>query len=105
MRTWAALLCLTTVLAAGLSAQSWVKKLSGPGLGNPLAVNPLNSDVLYAAAGANRVYVSRDRGYTWSNYGALVNGGGIVKSVSVSPPIRRRCSWAWNRASASPTGS
>ncbi len=85
MRIGIALLCLTAILAAGLSAQAWVKKISGPGLGNPLAVNPLNQDVLYAAAGGNRVFVSRDRGYNWANYGALVTGGGIVKSVSVNP--------------------
>ncbi len=77
--------CLTALLAGTLSGQSWVMKLSGPGLGNPLTVNPLDSNVLYAAAGGDRIYVSRDRGYTWFNYGALVTGGGVVKSVSVSP--------------------
>lgn len=79
------LLCLTALLAGVLPGQSWVLKLSGPGLGNPLAVNPLDSNILYAAAGGDRIYVSRDRGYTWFNYGALVTGGGVVKSVSVSP--------------------
>ena len=85
MRIGVILLCLTALLAGGLPGQSWVQKISGPGLGNPLSSNPLNSDILYAAAGGNRIYISRDRGYTWSNYGALVTGGGIVKSVSVSP--------------------
>ena len=65
-------------------------KPSRPGLGNPLAVNPLNSDVLYAAAGGDRIYVSRNRGYTWFNYGALVTGGGGGKSISISPPDTRQ---------------
>jgi hypothetical protein len=82
---FALLLCLA--LAPGiLRGQSWVLKVPGPGLGNPLAVNPLNDDVLYAAAGANRVYVSRDRGYTWADYGVPVPGGGVVKSVCVNSP-------------------
>lgn len=84
MRPALALFVCFALLRGILPAQSWVLKIPGPGLGNPLAVNPLNGDVFYAAAGGNRVYVSRDRGYTWMNYGALVTGGGIVKSVSVN---------------------
>jgi hypothetical protein len=85
VRIGVVLACLLAVTAGTLTGQSWVQKIYGPGLGNPLAVNPLNSDVLYAAVGSNRVFVSRDRGYTWFNYGGLVTGGGIIKSVSVSP--------------------
>jgi len=69
-----------------LDAQTWIQKVGGPGLGNPLTVNPLNSDVIYGAAGSNRVYISRDRGYTWFNFGSLITGGGVIKSLSVNTP-------------------
>lgn len=85
MRAGILILLLGGLTAGQAVAQGWVQKIAGPGLGNPLTANPLNDDVLYAAAGSNRIYVSRDRGYTWANHGALVTGGGIVKSVSVSP--------------------
>jgi hypothetical protein len=79
------LLLLLLALAPGLlRGQSWVLKVSGPCLGNPLAVNPLNDDVLYGAAGTDRVYISRNRGYAWSPYGVPVTGGGVVKSVCVN---------------------
>ncbi len=87
MRTAILGLCavLVFVTAGRVYAQTWVQKIAGPGLGNPLTVNPLNSDILYGAAGSDRVYISRDRGYSWANFGALVTGGGIIKSLSVSP--------------------
>jgi hypothetical protein len=75
--------CWIALLPRPLAAQSWVLKVPGPGLGNPLAVNPLDEDVLYAAAGSNTVYVSRDRGYTWSAYGVP---------------------WGWSPSSAPPIG-
>jgi photosystem II stability/assembly factor-like uncharacterized protein len=72
--------CLTA------SAQIFVKKISSDlGLGNPLAVNPLNPYVLYAATGHNKIYVSRDRGYSWSQFGASVAGTGSIKAIYVSP--------------------
>jgi len=84
MRTAILGLCavLVFVTAGRVYAQTWVQKIAGPGLGNPLTVNPLNSDILYGAAGSDRVYISRDRGYSWANFGALVTGGGITLTGS-----------------------
>ena len=66
-------------------AQQWVLKVPGAGLGNPLAVNPLNSDILYGAVRTDSVFVSRDRGYSWQILGSPVPGGGMIKSIAVSP--------------------
>jgi len=72
----------------GLS-QTWVQKVSGSGLGNSLTVNPLNSNVLYGSPGSRAVYISRNRGYTWQQYGNLVPTVGAspnaIKSVAVNP--------------------
>src|SRR5713101_6624434 len=70
-------------------AQTWVQKVSSNGLGNPLTVNPLNSNVLYGSPGSTKVYISRDRGYNWQQYGNAVPSAGaqpnIIKSIAVNP--------------------
>jgi hypothetical protein len=78
------------LLCAELSqAQTWVQKISGSGLGNSLRVNPLNSNVLYGSPGTRFVYISRDRGYTWQQYGSPVPAFGpspnAIKSIAVNP--------------------
>ena len=67
------------------SAQQWVQKVPGGGLGNPLAVNPLNSNILYGAVRTDSVFVSRDRGYSWEVLGSPIPGGGMIKSIAISP--------------------
>jgi hypothetical protein len=69
----------------GARAQKWVVKVGGAGLGNPLAVNPLNENILYGSPGSSQLYVSRNRGYEWQAMGSPVPGSGIVKSVALSP--------------------
>lgn len=81
--TIACLLALS--LPQGARGQTWVQKIGGSGLGNPLTVNPLNHDILYTAAGTSRIYVSRTRGYSWANYGNIIPGSGIIKSICISP--------------------
>lgn len=80
---------VSILLVLGLSnsafAQRWVKKVSGYALGNPLAYNPLNPEILYSSVGSNRVLVSRDRGDTWSEFGQPAPTSGLVKSILVSP--------------------
>ncbi len=79
------LLCLVALSLEGANGQTWVQKIGGSGLGNPLAVNPVNHDIVYAAAGTARIYISRNQGYSWGDYGNIVPGGGIIKSICVSP--------------------
>ncbi len=79
------MLALSLLFGGGARAQSWVQRVAGTGLGNPLTVNPLNHDILYGAAGSSRVYVSRDQGYHWSAYGQIIPGNGTIKSIAVSP--------------------
>ncbi len=71
------------LLSTGQS-QVWVKKVGGAGLGNPLTYNPLNSDILYSSAGTFQVFISRDRGYTWSVYSTLPISGGTITSIAVN---------------------
>ncbi|MBI3765710.1 MAG: hypothetical protein HY277_04315 [Ignavibacteriales bacterium] len=66
-------------------AQSWVHKLGGSGLGNPLTYNPVNTDILYGSNFGAQVYVSRNRGYSWAAFGNVIPGGGVIKSISVNP--------------------
>src|SRR5229473_556697 len=78
------------VLFGGIGfSQTWVQKVPANGLGNPLTVNPLNSNILYGSPGNSRVYISRDRGYNWQLYGNPVPIVGvqpnIIKSIAVSP--------------------
>ena len=66
-----------------LGQTSWTKKISGLGLGNPFCVNPWNDNIIYAAVGTNKLYISRDRGNTWVLHSG-VGGGTAIKSVAVS---------------------
>ncbi|HLX13391.1 MAG TPA: hypothetical protein VKS81_11315 [Bacteroidota bacterium] len=66
--------------------QVWVKKIgTDQALGNPLAVNPLNRSILYAATGHNVIYRSGDGGYTWQKYGNTVSVPGIIKALFIDP--------------------
>src|SRR5271169_63754 len=68
-----------------LPAQIWVSKVGGGGLGNPLTYNPLNTDILYGSVANTQVYISRNRGYTWTTFGNTVPGTGAIKSIAVNP--------------------
>jgi hypothetical protein len=68
-----------------LQSQVWVYKVTGSALGNPLTYNPLNSNILYGSVGNNKIYISRDRGYTWTQMATPVFSSGIIKSIDVSP--------------------
>src|ERR1041385_6350530 len=82
MKRWIFLFIISGQL---LFAQTWVKKISGGGLGNPLAYNPLNTNIIYGSPGSSHIYISRNRGYTWLGFGNPVPGGGSIKSIVVSP--------------------
>ncbi|HEY6191243.1 MAG TPA: FlgD immunoglobulin-like domain containing protein [Bacteroidota bacterium] len=75
-------------IAAG---QTWVAKVSASStvLGDALASNPLNRNIIYGAPGGRQLYVSRDRGYTWHPFGSLVSQSGTtdnaIKSIAVNP--------------------
>ncbi len=69
-----------------LVGQVWHQKVAGiVYAGNPLTYNPLNSNIIYGAAGTTRIYISRDKGNTWSLFGNDVPGNGIIKSIAVNP--------------------
>jgi hypothetical protein len=79
-------LCVALLLVVQCAtAQHWVRKVAGSGLGNPLTYNPLNSDILYGSNFSNQIYVSRNRGYDWTMFGSPVPGGGTIKSIAISP--------------------
>ncbi|MDQ3019318.1 MAG: hypothetical protein M3R36_01925 [Bacteroidota bacterium] len=63
---------------------SWIQKIpSGGGIGNNLCMHPLNRNSMFVVYGST-VYVSRDRGDTWTNI-ATVSTGGSAHSFYVSP--------------------
>lgn len=64
--------------------RTWVSKLSGTsGIGNNLCEHPFVRNTLFVVYGST-VYVSRDRGETWSTI-ATISGGGAAHSFYVSP--------------------
>ncbi|MBI4547204.1 MAG: T9SS type A sorting domain-containing protein, partial [Ignavibacteriae bacterium] len=66
---------------------TWSKKISVPGLGNPLAYNPLNENTIYGSGYSSsygEVNVSYDGGETWQLLSVLT-GGFHVKSIIVNP--------------------
>ncbi|HEV8537920.1 MAG TPA: hypothetical protein VGR15_03255, partial [Bacteroidota bacterium] len=75
-------------LEIGIS-QTWVQKVTSSALGNSLAVNPLDSNIIYGSPGSRFVHISRDRGYTWQQKGNGVPVAGvqpnIIKSIAVNP--------------------
>jgi len=78
------------VFCAGIvTAQTWVQKISGAGLGNSLRVNPRNSNTIYTSAGNRYVYVTYNRGYSWQQYGNPVPQFGAspnaIKFIAVNP--------------------
>lgn len=68
-----------------LYSQEWVYKVTGSALGNPLAYNPLNTNILYGSVGNNRIQISRNGGYTWQQLGNNVYTSGIIKSIDINP--------------------
>jgi photosystem II stability/assembly factor-like uncharacterized protein len=83
--------CVFMLFTSSMNAGTeyrWRKKLSGLALGNPLAYNPQNPNTLYGAlsSGENVVlYVSRDRGETWSWFSTIPTSlfGSFIKSIIV----------------------
>ncbi|MBI4546890.1 MAG: hypothetical protein HY707_02845 [Ignavibacteriae bacterium] len=85
MKTCTKVLLLLLLSIHAVHSQTWVQKVAGGALGNPLAYNPLNRNILYGSPGNSRVYISRTRGYTWQQYGNAIPGGGVIKSIAVNP--------------------
>ncbi len=79
---WVVLLIL---LSQSIFAQTWIKKVNGTGLGNPLTYNPVNPNMFYAATNNNYIIVSRNRGYSWTGFGNPIPGGGSIKVIVVNP--------------------
>ncbi|OLD77813.1 MAG: hypothetical protein AUI33_03940 [Ignavibacteria bacterium 13_1_40CM_2_61_4] len=71
--------------------QTWVIKLNAFAtvLGDALASNPLNSNIIYGVPGGRQMWVSRNRGYSWQAYGNAISQVGstdnVIKSVAVNP--------------------
>lgn len=80
-----AIAILTAGLLCPAVSQTWVKKISGAGLGNSLIYNTNNMNVLYGSPGSTRVYVSRNGGYSWQSYGIQMPDGGQIKALAVNP--------------------
>jgi len=75
----------TWSLTAGTTmTYQWQSRLSASGgIGNNLCLHPTNRDAMFVVYGST-VYVSRNRGETWTNI-ATVTGGGSAHSFYVSP--------------------
>ncbi|MBI4547377.1 MAG: T9SS type A sorting domain-containing protein [Ignavibacteriae bacterium] len=71
------------LLSTGIEAQSWVKKVSGSGLGNSLCYNPLNLNTVYGSPNSTVLWVSYNRGETWQQL-STVSGGSGITAVAVS---------------------
>ncbi|HAY33265.1 MAG TPA: YCF48-related protein [Ignavibacteria bacterium] len=64
--------------------RTWTQKLSaGGGIGNNLCQHPTDRNSMFLAMGST-VYVSRNKGETWTNI-ASISGGGSAHSFYVSP--------------------
>jgi hypothetical protein len=85
---YAVLILAFLQVAAG---QTWVAKVSATStvLGDALASNPLDRNIVYGVPGGRQMYISRDRGYTWHTIGTPVPQLGttdnVVKSIAVNP--------------------
>lgn len=77
---------LAVALLGGIApGQTWVKKVSGGGLGNSLACNPLNPNTIYGSPNSQTLWVSYDRGDTWQQLTTISGGSGITATaVSVT---------------------
>ena len=62
----------------------WELKVGGGGLGNPFGYNPKNRDIIYCSPASNTIWISRDRGDTWSQFSVL-SGGNQITSIVVNP--------------------
>ncbi|TLY27950.1 MAG: hypothetical protein E6K56_10805, partial [Ignavibacteria bacterium] len=71
--------------------QTWVIKLNAFAtvLGDALASNPLDANIIYGVPGGRQMWVSRNRGYSWQAYGNAVSqvGGAdnVIKSIAINP--------------------
>ena len=71
--------------------QTWVIKLNAFAtvLGDALASNPLDANIIYGVPGGRQMWVSRNRGYSWQAYGYAVSQVGssdnVIKSIAVNP--------------------
>ncbi len=73
-----------SLTAGGTMSYQWQQKLSaGGGIGNNLCQHPFDRNTTFVVYGST-VYVSRNRGETWSNI-ATITGGGSAHSFYVSP--------------------
>lgn len=73
----------TWLLPTGTTVSySWIQKATGSSIGNSFVINPLNRDRMYAILGST-VYMSADRGETWSSTSATP--GGSTWSFYISP--------------------
>jgi photosystem II stability/assembly factor-like uncharacterized protein len=76
--------CITIFLFSTSDAQyTWVMKRSGSSLGNPIAVDKYNADIMYFGTGSI-IYKSTDRGETFSQYGTTIPGSSNIKAVILS---------------------
>ncbi len=66
-------------------AYSWVSKIStGGSIGNTFVIDPWNKNRIFAAL-SNAIYMSADRGETWSLVPGKTAGGGSQWSFYISP--------------------
>ncbi len=83
----ALLLAFMLFMAAGSSAQTWnwtwTRKVGFSGLNDPFCVNPLNPNTIFSSNGSLVLYVSRNKGKTWTAHSAG-NGYGAVKAIEIN---------------------
>lgn len=62
----------------------WQLKQSGSGRGNPIAVDPNNSNVVYYGS-TNVIYKSTDKGESFSPFGSSISGSSNIKNIILHP--------------------
>ena len=75
---------ILTTAPALCQPYNWLPKVSGSGHGNSLCANPINPNVIYGSPNTNVVWISRDRGNTWTQLGN-VGGSGGISAIAVNP--------------------
>ncbi len=74
----------TLLLSFSSMAQySWQLKISGGGRGNPIALDPVNKNIVYYGS-SSAIFKSTDRGETFTQYGSGIPNSSAVKSFHVN---------------------
>ncbi len=85
MNKFVTFLCIFILASSAIFAQyTWQLKMSGGGRGNPIAIDPVDNNIVYYGS-SSAVFKSTDRGETFSQYGSTIPGSSAIKCLHVHP--------------------